>query len=261
MTDVAIPDPRDLSTLTLDQLAQAAADEYRQAENHMLGVLHHFVRFGEVLLAARPQVPEGEWMRWCEGVANAAGRTYEYKTAAAAMRLAHYRNHLPAEAWQPWKDSSGRLMNASPKHALSYLKGLPIINRKGVSGHPEETRMEARRLRTAGLSYDDIAEMVGASSHAVRMWCEPAVAKRYAAQRRTVSARQRAAARALREKEKRLDRDRLAKITGGELADAYSLIRRALAALDKDGRAPDAILHLQKAEDTVQEAMRTARTA
>lgn len=58
----------------------------------------------------------------------------------------------------------------------------------------------------------------------------------------------------LRERE---ERDRLAKATGGELAEAYGLVRRTLSIVDKSRHAPDAIRHLHKAEEAIVEAMRS----
>lgn len=70
-------------------------------------------------------------------------------------------------------------------------------------------------------------------------------------------ARRRARA-ALREKTQRDERDRLAKTTGGELAEAYSLIRRAIALLDKANRA-DAVRMAHKCEDAIVAALREER--
>lgn len=249
----------DLATATLDELADAARRELSQTESHLVGALAHFIRYGEILLVARTLVPSGEWMRWCESIANSSGRTYEYKTSVAAMRLAHYKDHLPAEAFETWIDDAGRLLNPSPHRALSYVRGLPVINRKGVVGHGESTRDEARRLRKAGLPYDEIGPMVGVSSTAVRMWCEPGAEAEYNKRRRAREREQRAAQRALRKEHERQERDRLARATGGEIADAYSLIRRALTAIDRAGQAPDAIRHLHKAEEAIVEAMREQR--
>jgi len=243
-------DQRDLTTMTIDELAAVARAEYGLMAEHVAFALRHAIRSGEALLRAKESMSKGEWGRWVEdhvGISNAWG--------SQLARLAYYRSEIPAEVLQA----------GSITEARSYLKGLPPIQPPGPAAQvPRAMIDEAQRLRSEGASYAEISRAMEVNQGEVWRWLNPE--KHRESQRRGSLKHQRkrrAADQALKQQQEQAQRRQLAKATGGELAKSYSLIRQALAALDKVAteQAGEAIRHLHKAEEAVVEAMRTERAA
>lgn len=246
------PAELDLATATLDELAATAARQYGEAETALFGALGHVVNLGATLTEARRRVDHGDWRAWCDAIG------ISQHTANAAMRLAHYRNHLPTEIRV---DGRGRTLSPSVGHALQYLRGLPDVRPRGTPAKfNDDDVSEAKRLHAAGVPVKEIADLLGAFPASVYKWLDPEAYR--ARQRRNRVARTqrereaRAAKRALERQRERKERDRLAKATGGELEVAYTHVRRALAAVSKAGTVELAERALLKAEEELIAAMR-----
>ena len=253
--------------LSLDELGQQAFYEYEQTAVHLQNALSHYFRFGEILLTARPLVEPNGWMKWLE-----ATGCESYETAAKAMRLAANKDALPDEAFTVWQDSRGRQLSPSVTRALRYVRGLPDSYIKGSFSYDNEVRVEAVRLHDEeGLNATVIASMLGTSRTSVRNWCNPeGITKdrtaRQARRRRDIAARQ-----ALKEQQRRAERDVLASATSPNLSRSYALVRKLALALDAASNAStqqssDADLRLavtrcHNCEDAITQAMRSERAA
>jgi predicted transcriptional regulator len=123
-----------------------------------------------------------------------------------------------------------------------------------------ELEAEVHRLTGEGLSQKKIAAELGLSSGTVWRWLNPDAARRRdrEAARNTLRAR-----RALL----RQERDEQVRKHGGNLAEAYSLVRRALQELDRAAEDEDlerdarqeinaALARLHAAEDRIAKAVR-----
>jgi hypothetical protein len=200
--------------LTLDELAAAANSEHHQAVEAATAAVDHAIRSGELLAAAHQRVTAaGEsWSQWLtenfEGV---------HRTAATYIRIAAHRDHVP--------DGAGLV------EARRALRGLPrvYIGPALPSGAPEETKDEARRLRSEGMSLKATAERLGVSKSSILNWTDPDHYAKVRARARRYNARQRLARGELRRRE----RDAVVRAAGGALADAYGLVRRAAQAVDR----------------------------
>lgn len=241
-----------LTTASLDELSEAASAEYKATQSALVGALERYVKFGNVLLEARGRVPDGEWLQWCAKVGAPQA------TVNHAMRVAYYADRLPSEMWDV-SGGVGRKQGNVTHAALAYLRGLPDIHPKGRTGPDPKMVAEARRLLHSGAKVAEVAEMFGVHKSTIRDWMDPQAARasREAKARRKKQRRQVAAA--ARRQMEREERDRLAKTHGGELSEAYSLIRRALAQIDRARAADEAILHLHRAEAAIVAAMREQR--
>jgi hypothetical protein len=119
------------------------------------------------------------------------------------------------------------------------------------------------------MAYEDIAFCLQVSRESVKCWCDPNYQRLKNKRRAGMDREKRAARRALSEKRQREERDALAKSTGGELGEAYSLIRRLLGNLHEalsDARSGEqrsaveaAYSSATKAEDEIMRAMQAGR--
>jgi hypothetical protein len=229
----------DLSGLTLDDLAETVRQEHRETERAVSQVVLHAIRCGQALLAARPQIEYGEWRDWLEGVDISQAAASKY------MRIAYYKDSLPrdvrtiADAWES-------------------VVGRPAVKRSGRPPTPPAMIEDAQKMRADGLTYDAIAERVGAHTMSVYYWLNP---DKYAESTRRNEERRRQ-----REQERKaLRREEQAKAVkkfgDKKIDEGYSLIRRALNVLDQAqsdtddreiaGGLREAIAHLQKADAEV----------
>lgn len=262
---------RDLSTATLDELATIVRDEYHAAEHEhreaaacLSRSVQHAARSGRALSEARNRVPDGEWNSWITESAQ-IGTT----AAKNLMRLAHYFAVIPQEVLEPSVDAVGRSHETGWMRALNSLKGLPRIRPSGIGGHPVEMKGRARALHNSGMAYEDIAFCLQVGRESVKCWCDPNYQRLKNKRRAGMDREKRAARRALSEKRQREERDALAKSTGGELGEAYSLIRRLLGNLHEalsDARSGEqrsaveaAYSSATKAEDEIMRAMQAGR--
>jgi hypothetical protein len=139
---------------SLSDLAAEITREHDLFELHATAALRHAIQAGAALLAAREQVPRGEWERWvdenCPTVASMA-RPY--------MRVASYRDALP-----PGVDTLAA--------GLKSLRGLPAFDGSGPSVHPPEVRSKALELTAQGLSRRVVASTLGIDKKCVERWAK-----------------------------------------------------------------------------------------
>jgi hypothetical protein len=232
--------PEVLDTASLTDLAVVINREHGlalEAGNTMIG---HAIRAGEALLAAKQLIRRGEWEDWL--AENFVGRSII--SAQQYMRIARHK-HVVLEA-----------QATNMKGALRVLHG----GRDSRIDPVQEA--EVLRLRAKGLTYQAIAEQLDIPPSRVAKWCNPKAEQR---RLRRAHARTIAGRRALN----RQKRDALVKRAGGQVAEAYALIRRALKALERAAEVePDrdakraiqnATNRLYGAEDEIVAAIGTTR--
>lgn len=228
MTIVASTEVLEAGQRTLRELADEANREHEATESSMLDVLSHAIAAGKALLEAKNRTLHGEWQAWLEQ--NFAGSR---ETASRYMRLAYYEDVvLP----RPWASGGvGRSSRwtadttAELTRAWQYLRGLPPAGDGRRPQHSEEIKSEARRLHAAGVSYREIARMLGVSHHSVPRWCDADYRRRRQAEANRQKARQRDEA----ARRKQQARDRAVARTKGPGSEAYSLLRRAAQMLER----------------------------
>lgn len=246
--DEILPAPRDLSKLSLDELAALAISEHEACEAAMGEAVRHAIAVGEVLHhVAEREKQSGNYINWVRD-----NMPFGVRTAAEYRRFFIYRDRLVGVP------SLGR--------GRVVLAGLPPIAKSGIPQVDEETKRAALEMLADGMTQADVAAVVGVSAKTVRCWINPEKAREI---HRRDQRRRAAAARALREQEKRKERDRLAKDAGGEAAKAYSAIRKTLAAIDAaltvcDDRTErehltSALRAGHKTEDAIVEALKAHR--
>lgn len=232
----------DLSTLTLDELAERANANVRGLEHALARSLDHAVHVGEVLNEVRRRLG-GDWVGW-----TASNAGLSQVTAVRYMRLAHYKERV-----------LGSGLGAT--EAWMSLRGLP---RSGLKSAPDVEEIErVRVLIGAGLTRAEVADVLGCSISTVHRWLHPesadAAQRRSAEKRKRQRAEQRAAALALKEKQKREERDRLARERGGNLGKAYDQVRKLQPIIDAaitEGLSVEARALAVRLEDEIFKALK-----
>lgn len=210
--------------------------ERREYFNRQKEALGHAFVIGELLLEARDLVPRGGWLQWVENES-----PFALTTSQEFMRLARHRGEIEAGAC------------VGVREALDFISG------RGRRDAPDARREVARALRDEGLSHRQIAERLGVSQTTVHVDLLPR--KKRQAESRAKWRRRALERKALRREENR----KLAARGGGDVAEAYALLRQALEALDKSlaGKAREervfllqAISYLHAGEDEIGKALR-----
>lgn len=258
---------------TLEELAALAVREHSCVHESLSAAVSHAVACGEAILEAYRRIDEANTLKWEDWASE--NLPFGQHQASNYMRLAFYKDRLPAEIFAPFRHSAslhnpaGGARMPSVNRALHYVRGLPpIFDSTRKARLPNEVRSEVKRLARQGLTQRDIANMMGISNAAVHRISNPSAHKRYlkqSSERRRLLA---AAKRALREQEKRNIRDREAREVGGALAETYALVRKAsqkadhalMQAANADARAAlkEAANRLFQAEDAIAKALRAA---
>lgn len=191
----------------LPELAEVANREHGLAIQAGTSMIQHAINAGEALLAAKEQVPYGAWQDWlADNFAHSTGQQY--------MRLARHKQ-LVIEG-----------QATTIKGALRLLHG-------GQDSRADPLLLaEVQRMRSQGLSYGAITEALDLPKTTVARWCNPKAERRRLARahQRTIAGR-----RALN----RQKRDRAATKAGGAVAEAYSLVRKALQACEQASKETD----------------------
>lgn len=213
---------------TLGELRQSALDHHSLVQEGLLQAIQSAIACGEALIEAHELVGQSSWAAWVE-----ENLTFARSLAHSYMRLARYKDVLPAEAFEPTLTRSGRVVQPSVSKAIKYLRGLPPIFEKPAAPVSPETKAEAKRLRATGLSYDQIADLLGISKAIVYVTCNPHKRTERIAAGRARRKRESAARRALADQERLARLDRTAKEIGGLKGKAYDHLRGAIAAADK----------------------------
>ena len=252
-----------LDTATMDDLESSLCESMKAGALALSVGLHHFIRAGGILDEVRSRLPFGEYGEWLTRVGISKG------WARRLTRLHHYRSAIPADEFLPRNDG-GRMMPPSVSRALRSIADLPDLPKGPEQRVDERDRAAARDMQKNGLSQREIAPLLGVSQTTVARWlATPEDTKRRLAKNAEKDRQRKAAAAALREKEKRDELARLVKATTGDISTAYAEIRKALVALDRaaSGAPRDeatsirrAIDYCTAAESAVVKAMRMART-
>lgn len=248
-----LEDDVDLESMSLDQLAEQASSEHRQAceavdeaFHHMSNGLYHAIRSGRALKVCRERIQDqSEWLTWLE--ATGVGQV----TAKRYIRLAAYESVIL---------DAGESMTIMS--ALRYLKGLPAATPKGreLSGEVVESM---KRLHAQGETPRSIASVLGVSESGVRNHVVPGERERH----RKAAARLRRQTRAERAAFAAKQEADAIKKAGGNISAAYSYVRKAAAELDAalgDATSPEvrtalraALAGVHKAEDEIGKAVRS----
>lgn len=206
MVDVVV-----LERLDVSSLVEMIEAEHQGTLLGLQSALDHAIRAGELLYTVKGRLAVNEWRPWVEG-----NVSFTLSVAYAYVRLYVYRDQIDT---------------ASPgiKAALADVKGLPTVGLVGSPRHAGWTRDEARTLRSQGMTYAAVSEVLGVPEDTVYQWVNPDKVQAYAARRRERARRDKAARQALAQKE----RDAAVKAKGGQAAVAYANIRKAASALDR----------------------------
>jgi len=232
----------DLTSLSLDELADVANREHQCVADAASELIRHTIAAGHALRLARQLVPPGEWLKWA-----AANLDVSLNMAHVYMRVSYFEDIVLA---------SGA---TSLREAIRVLRKFGhTLDVGATSRYDEAIRHRAKDLAKKGLTQRQIGLELGVSQSMVGRWLNPRNAKRY---RET----QRSAVAALR----REQQSQAAKRRGGNLAEAYSLARKLAEALDAASREetdPEArsaltsALHrLYGAEDQINQAIGTSK--
>lgn len=204
----------DLASMTLEQLAERANDQFRrlneeldEAVSHLSSGVLYGIEVGKALLEVRKRHTKSTYRQWV--VDNFDGSV---TTATQYQKWATWEAHILA---------SGERLNVVT--IRRFLRGFPALPR--ANAVTDEDRENLRQMRAEGKTWAEISEEVGVSPNTLRNRMNPE-----AAQRRM--ARWKAAQKALAEKDRQMQRDQLAKERGGNLGKAYDQVRKLMPTLD-----------------------------
>ncbi len=228
---------------SLDDLAATANREHALCESSVRAALEHGLAAGEALRQAQNAVAPGEWVAWlAENFASTR------RTAATYMRLAAYRDAIPADA-------------STLTIARAAIADLPSLKHGRAHGSPEKVS-EARALHAADVPIPEIARRLEANKSTVWVWVNPL---RHAQHNANARKRARAARDALRRQEREREIGAAVRRAGAALSEAYSMSARmgkVLAqaeaeATTDDTRAAleDATSHYHKMSDAIVRAL------
>ena len=211
---LAIINPLEFGELSLDELAAIANREHGLVEHVLNEAGAHALLAGEVLNHAFALVPHGQWQDWlAKNFAGSEG------TATLYRRMATYRDTLHEH-------------NITSVHAAMRLLAehkLFLERRGGPAQIPPSKIEEIRKLRRAGMTQRQIADVVGVHRITVQRYSSPGAEARLRARERRRKAREKMARTALQ----RVERDRAMARAGGTLAHAYGLVRELAAIVDR----------------------------
>lgn len=249
----AVDTTLELEGLNLKQLSVLINQQSASAEAATVAVLEYATRAGIGLMRARDLVMEaGEsWTRWMD-----ENLSFHRRTAYRYITIARGRDRLP--------DGPITLTEA-----LDLLSGVAAYRDESEwTAYPKAVKASALQMHADGISMTEIGETLGVVRETVRRWVDPNTHDRMIKANRQRRRKAAAAKKALAEKERREDRDRLARSTGGDPAKAYAEVRRLAATLDRaladvpQSAKPtlaEALRHTHRAEDAIVEAMNAMR--
>ncbi len=249
---------------SLSSLAHRANDEHLQAQTAAKNWAEHAIAAGEMLIELQKRVEPGGWARWCD-----ENLTFSKGHALLYMRVYFYSDQVLAAGVDSY-DAARAVTLGLPsrefkEHHKAQLKAPPSLAAYVLD------------RRTAGIGWTEIGRETGFSFEVVRGLVDPEWRrKRQESNKRQMQAirdrrksKRQEAARAKQALE-REELNRLAKKTGGNTSEAYSLVRRLLSELDRavgewespDARASlrEAIRHAHKVEEAVVEVLRIERS-
>ena len=147
-----------LGARTLDELAISANENHAKMQDAAHQMLDYAIRIGGDLNEARGHFTLGkEFEPWVREHVNLS-----MPYARSLMRLSHYKDHLPVSA-----------DGMSIDRALAYISGLPRITTWQKGPARRINWEEARLLRDKGLSYPEIAGLLGCAVSTAYSICLP----------------------------------------------------------------------------------------
>lgn len=194
----------------LDELRDRANSEHRLAVAAATDLLQHAIAAGNALNEARELIPFGGWMKWVE-------REFE-----GSVSNANFYRRLALNAALV-VNSGVRTLREAERYLVEHADVTTSTPRTGSI--VRRRREEILKLRSEGKTVEEVGAIVGVSRATVynlsrKDW------QRFARRRHQT---RKLANRAL----KREQRDKAAKKIGGDVAEAYSLIRRTAQTLEK----------------------------
>lgn len=212
---------------TLDELAEIANREHAAAVEDAHSALQHALASGAAIWEAHERFA-GDGPRWNAWVAANLRMSVSY--VELWERYFVYRDVLPREAAEPFRDARGNLQQPSFKRVRVYLAGLPPIRHRGRPGAPPEVRDEAIALHKSGLSAREIASLLGFNKTTIQKWVSPEAARKARAHSRRSAAKARAARQALRRQQDAA----AARKMSGRISDILSWTRKSLEIAGKE---------------------------
>lgn len=246
LEEQTVTERHDYASMTLEELAASANENSQkvvEAESLAALILADGVRramdAGDALLAAKERVDEGGWVRWVND-------NYHHSKfhASRYMRLAFYRDHV--EDWISHGGDEGRYTLIGALIAIGDLPALP----GGYGRHTDAMRSEVLRLHGDGIPRGEIVKLLNLPHITVRRWVDPKFAEVQRQRVRRSNRKATAARRALKEKEEREEKAKLA-ARPDDVGKAYSLVRQLTSALSQAQIAiesPEVRRHLREAE-------------
>lgn len=232
----------DLSTLTLEELAERANVEHGLAEAALTKAMEHVFRVGEALYAARCRVGRHGWRDW-----QAEHLDISPAWTSAYMRAAVYRDRVTVAGAKTLTE------------ARAVTTGLPPMFPSAPVRYSDDMKAEARRLAEAGYTPKEIAAMLGIAKNTVHCYIDDEYDRRHRQNQKRSQQRRYAARRALREQQEREERDCLAREKGGNLGKAYDAVRKLQPIIDgavAEGLSVEARALAVRLEDEIFKALK-----
>lgn len=232
------------TTPALADIAARIESEHAHAQKAMRVALEHAIACGEALIEGRDECEPGTFHSWLE-----AHTTLSVSQATSYIRIAYYRDLLSSDL--------------SVSAAVQRLVGLPSVLRHDERDPTHEyLRNEVQSLHDAGRTRNEIARILGISVElvATKLLTPEEVDSKRDAQMERIRNRTKDAA------ERRLlqvaaEEDARMKSVGGGVYEAYHLVLKYCAGLDKLARngadvsirsaAEDALAHAYRSKDAI----------
>lgn len=191
---------------TLVELANTVRREDQLASQAGVALVEHAVNAGKALIEAKRLVPHGEWEEWLKE----QFPDRHTKTLRLYARLARHEDVLIA------------------KRPSTITAAQRLIAGETLRPPGHELRDEAKKLAKQKVPQREIADRLGVSPTTIGAWLNPAIAERRRQRLRQES-------RFARRARHRAERDAAVKRVGGDVAEAYTFVRRAALALEEAG--------------------------
>lgn len=193
----------DQAVKSLDQLAEQIKHQHGLVTVHLKNTLDRMIDCGHLLIEAQDQVPRGQWVKW-----STEKLGIHRKTVSTYIRFARYQDLLVEHNVKTAIDA---------RHLLGQLE-LPSANSS------EHFAKEAQRMRAQGKSVNEIAKHFNVTHARVSQWTnrKKSLANNLRAQKKRAKANKLL---------KRSEDAKIVKKSGKELAEAYTLVRKALQLL------------------------------
>ena len=241
-----------MTTWTLDELMTEASVRIKSGNERLAQALDEYRIAGEALSLAQATCPWGEWRALLAKNGLVASVVNRY------IRLARYWDEIPGEIKAGTYERAGRGAHGCLMIAMRSIEHLPKTRSAPPKRDAAAWEPLAFRMKADGCTVAQIAETCGVSKSVAQRALNPISRER---ERKNALKRKRDA-QMLRIARERESRDALAREDGGDRSRVYSLLRQALAAIDKCSTDPlmrDAMAHAHRAEDSIVQAMREAR--